>query len=124
MPQDEETFQFIADKGDSRMRLDRILLRRITDVTRLSRTTAQQWIAAGAVQVDGIGVRRAAGKVKEGARISVAVPASAPRRTRPQAEPTALDVVFEDEWLLVVNKPAGLVVHPSYKQTSGTMLNA
>jgi 23S rRNA pseudouridine1911/1915/1917 synthase len=124
MPQDADTFQFIADKGDSRLRLDRILLRRITDVTRLSRTTAQQWIAAGAVQVDGIDVRRPASKVKEGARISVAVPASAPRRTCPQAEPAALDVVFEDEWLLVVNKPAGLVVHPSYKQTSGTMLNA
>jgi 23S rRNA pseudouridine1911/1915/1917 synthase len=124
MPQDPDTFHFIADKGDSRLRLDRILVRRITDVTRLSRTTAQQWIASGGVQVDGIDVCRAAFRVREGARIAVAVPASAPRRTRPQAEPTALDVVFEDEWLLVVNKPAGVVVHPSYKQTSGTMLNA
>jgi len=124
MPQDADTFQFVADKGDARLRLDRILVRRITDVTRLSRTTAQQWIVSGAVQVDGVDVRRAASRVREGARVSVEVPASAPRRTRPQAEPAALDVVFEDEWLLVVNKPAGLVVHPSYKQTSGTMLNA
>ena len=124
MPREAETFQFIADKGDSRLRLDRILLRRITDITRLSRTMAQQWIADGAVQVDGIEVHRPASRVREGARVSVAVPASAPRRTRPEPEPAALDVLFQDDALLVVNKPAGVVVHPSYKQTSGTMLNA
>ena len=124
MPEEAETFQFIADKGDSRLRLDRILIRRVTDVTRLSRTMAQQWIADGAVQVDGIDVRRPAARVREGARVSIAVPAAAPRRTRPEPEATALDVIFQDDSLLVVNKPAGVVVHPSYKQTSGTMLNA
>lgn len=124
MPREAETFQFVADKGDSRLRLDRILVRRVTDVTRLSRTTAQQWIADGAVQVDGVEVRRPAARVQEGARVSIAVPASAPRRTRPEPEPAALDVIFQDDSLLVVNKPAGIVVHPSYKQTSGTMLNA
>jgi 23S rRNA pseudouridine1911/1915/1917 synthase len=124
MPREAETFQFIADKGDSRLRLDRILVRRVTDITRLSRTTAQQWIADGAVQVDGTQVRRPASRVREGARVSIAVPASAPRRTRPEPEPAALDVIFQDDALLVVNKPAGVVVHPSYKQTSGTMLNA
>jgi 23S rRNA pseudouridine1911/1915/1917 synthase len=124
MPREAETFQFVADKGDSRLRLDRIVVRRVTDVTRLSRTTAQQWIADGAVQVDGVDVRRPAARVQEGARVSIAVPASAPRRTRPEPEPAALDVIFQDDSLLVVNKPAGVVVHPSYKQTSGTMLNA
>jgi len=124
MPQDVDTFQFIADKGDAQLRLDRILVRRITDVTRLSRTTAQAWIASGAVQIDGLDVRRPASRVREGARVSVAVPDTAPRRTRPQPEAGALDIVFEDDSLLVVNKPAGVVVHPSYKQTSGTMLNA
>jgi 23S rRNA pseudouridine1911/1915/1917 synthase len=124
MSREAETFQFIADKGDSRLRLDRILVRRVTDLRRLSRTMAQQWIADGAVQVDGIDVRRPASRVREGARVSVAVPASAPRRTRPEPEPAALDVLFQDDALLVVNKPAGVVVHPSYKQTSGTMLNA
>jgi 23S rRNA pseudouridine1911/1915/1917 synthase len=46
------------------------------------------------------------------------------QRRRPQPEEGPLDVVFEDSRLLVVNKPAGLVVHPTYKNTSGTLLNA
>jgi 23S rRNA pseudouridine1911/1915/1917 synthase len=124
MPRNADTFQFIADKGDARLRLDRILVRRVTDVSRLSRTTAQQWIASGAVQVDGADVRRPASKVREGARIEVALPDSAPRRTRPEPEPASLDVIFQDDCLLLINKPAGIVVHPSYKQTTGTMLNA
>ena len=124
MPQDADTFQFIADKGDARLRLDRILVRRVTDVTRLSRTTAQEWIASGAVRIDGLDVRRPASRAREGAHVSVDVPDTAPRRTRPQPEPGALNIVFEDDSLIVVNKPAGVVVHPSYKHTSGTMLNA
>ena len=124
MPADADTLQFVADKGDSRLRLDRILVRHVTVVARFSRTIAQQWITAGAVQVDGTDVRRASSRVREGACVSVAVPASAPRRATPQPEPSPLDVIFQDDFLLVVNKPAGVVVHPSYKQTSGTMLNA
>ena len=46
-----------------------------------------------------------------------------PRR-RPQPEEGPLNIVYEDEWMLVANKPAGLVVHPTYKNTSGTLLNA
>ena len=64
MPSPADPFQFIADKGDARLRLDRILVRRVTDVTRLSRTTAQQWIASGAVEVDGIGVQRPSARVR------------------------------------------------------------
>jgi 23S rRNA pseudouridine1911/1915/1917 synthase len=45
-------------------------------------------------------------------------------RRRPQPEEGPLDIIYEDEWMLVVNKPAGLVVHPTYKNTSGTLLNA
>jgi 23S rRNA pseudouridine1911/1915/1917 synthase len=46
-----------------------------------------------------------------------------PRR-RPQPEEGPLDIRYEDEWMLVVNKPSGIVVHPTYKNTSGTLLNA
>ncbi len=46
-----------------------------------------------------------------------------PRR-RPQPEEGPLDILYEDEWMLVANKPTGLVVHPTYKNTSGTLLNA
>jgi 23S rRNA pseudouridine1911/1915/1917 synthase len=46
-----------------------------------------------------------------------------PRR-RPQPEEGPLDILYEDEWMLVANKPTGIVVHPTYKNTSGTLLNA
>jgi 23S rRNA pseudouridine1911/1915/1917 synthase len=55
--------------------------------------------------------------------VTVALPASVPRRLRPESEAADLDVLYEDEWLLALNKPPGVVVHPSYKQTSGTLLN-
>jgi len=124
MPETADTFHFIADKGDARSRLDRILVRRVTDVSRFSRTVAQHWIEAGAVSVDGLPARRAATRVREGASITVSVPATAIRRARPAAEESELRIVHEDDSLLVIDKPAGVVVHPSYKQTSGTLLNA
>jgi 23S rRNA pseudouridine1911/1915/1917 synthase len=46
-----------------------------------------------------------------------------PRR-RPQPEEGPIDIIYEDDWMLVANKPAGVVVHPTYKNTSGTLLNA
>jgi 23S rRNA pseudouridine1911/1915/1917 synthase len=124
MPDSPETFHFIADKGDARSRLDRILVRRIKDVSRFSRNVAQRWIESGLVLVDGRPVVRASTRVADGARITVDIPASATRRTRPAAEDAALTVLYEDEAMLVIDKPPGVVVHPSYKQLSGTLLNA
>lgn len=124
MPQPASTFQFVADKGDARSRLDRILVRRITAISRLSRTLVQDWIAGGAVLVDGRPVTRPSAHVREGASVEVALPDSAPRRTRPAPEDHPLTVLHDDDALLVVAKAPGVVVHPSYKQTSGTLLNA
>ena len=56
--------------------------------------------------------------------VSVAIPSSAVRRARPEPEPLLLDVLYEDDYLMAINKQAGMVVHPSYKQYSGTLLNA
>jgi len=123
MPESRETFQFVADRGDARSRLDRILVRRLTSLSRFSRSRAQEWIAAGAVTVDGIPAQRAAMRVPEGAAIGVDVPLSARFKARPQSEPVPLTVLYEDAAVLVVNKPAGMIVHPSYKRTSGTLLN-
>jgi 23S rRNA pseudouridine1911/1915/1917 synthase len=75
------------------------------------------------VTVDGLALLRPASRVRIGAHVTIAIPASAPRRLRPEAEAADLDVLYEDEWLLALNKPPGVVVHPSYKQTSGTLLN-
>lgn len=124
MPHSEGTIQFIADRGDTRLRLDQVLVRRIRDVSRLSRTAAQQWIASGAVTVNGVEAPRPSVRVREGAAIEVTLPSTATLRARPSPEDAALDVLYEDDVLLVVNKPAGVVVHPSYKQSAGTLLNA
>ena len=123
MPDSAQRFQFVADRGDAGRRLDQALVRRVEGLSRLSRTTAQRWIESGAVEVDGRRTTRAAATLREGATVAVMVPASAPRRTRPAAEPATLDVLYEDDDLIVVNKPAGIVVHPTYKQTAGTVLN-
>jgi 23S rRNA pseudouridine1911/1915/1917 synthase len=124
MPDPSPAFQFIADRGDARLRLDQVLVRRIRDVRHFSRTVARQWIEAGVVAIDGRVTSRAGVRVPEGAAICVSIPGAAVRRERPQPESLALDVLYEDQHLIAVNKPAGMVVHPSYKQSSGTLLNA
>jgi 23S rRNA pseudouridine1911/1915/1917 synthase len=123
MPDARDTFHFVADRGDAGHRLDQVLVRRVTEISRFSRTTAQRWIADGAVEVDARVVTRPSSTVAEGATVRIAVPADAPRRARPEAEPTPIEVVHEDDHLLVISKPAGVVAHPTYKQTSGTALN-
>lgn len=87
-----------------------------------SRATVQRWIAAGDVLIDGR-PGRASAEVAEGAVIEVR---PAPPETS-SAEPDAsikLEVVFEDAHLLVINKPAGLVVHPARGHEGGTLVNA
>lgn len=110
------------DRGDYRMRLDRVLLRHLKDETGVSRNRIQTWIDAGDVLVNGAPAARAAWRVQQGDDLQVRV---APRRPRPRpsAEPLPLDVLYEDEDLLALNKPAGLVVHPSYKNATGTLIN-
>jgi 23S rRNA pseudouridine1911/1915/1917 synthase len=124
MPDFAATIQFDADRGDARLRLDQVIVRRVTGVSRLSRTTAQRWIESGAVTVDGRVTGRPAARVREGASISVALPETTVRRARPAGEPGVLDILHEDASLIALNKPAGMIVHPSYKQLSGTLLNA
>ena len=119
-----ETFQFIADRGDSRLRLDQVLSRRVTSVTHMSRSVAQKWIEAGAVAVDGRTARRSSDRVREQAAITVVFPAGTVLRSVPAPEPGSLDILYEDDTLIAINKPPGLVVHPSYKQPSGTLLNS
>jgi len=124
MPDPEETVHFSADRGDSRLRLDQILVRRVTGITRMSRNVAQQWIESGAVRVDGRVLRRPAVRVREGALVEVALPPTAVRRSIPQPEDADVRVLYEDRSFIAIDKPPGIVVHPSYKQLSGTLLNA
>ena len=124
MPEPPRRIHFVADRGDARLRLDQVLVRRVVEVTRMSRSRAQEWIETGAVLVDGAPAVRPATRVREGASIDIALPDSAQARVRPAPEDRTLDVLYEDEHLVAVDKPVGLVVHPSYKNASGTLLNA
>ena len=114
---------FVAGRGDSRLRLDQVVALHVTHVSRMSRTVAQRWIEDGCVAVDGVPARRSSHRVRTGAAITVTPPASAPLRQAPQPEPLDLDVLYEDADLIAVNKPAGMVVHPSYRNATGTLLN-
>lgn len=87
----------------------------------LSRTQAATLIANGHVAVDGR-PERASYRPRPGQRVSVEVPPPPGRDVL--AESIPLHVVFEDEWLLVVDKPAGMVVHPAPGHWSGTLVNA
>ena len=89
----------------------------------MSRTRAQSWITDGLVSVDGVRAVRPSVKVRLGAAVVVTLPATTPLREAPRAEELPLEIIYEDDDLLAVNKPAGMVVHPSFRNVSGTVLN-
>lgn len=99
-------------------RLDKVLSKL---VPQYSRSRIQQWIEAGFVSVDG-----QPGRIKMtmlGDETIVIQPQAAPDEGAYQAENIPLEIVYEDEAILVINKPAGLVVHPAAGNWSGTLLN-
>ena len=100
-------------------RLDRVLAQLVGE---FSRSHLQGLIEAGHVRLDGVVATSPSRKVRVGQELQVhLVPPAESLAFR--AEPMALDIVFEDEHVLVVNKPAGLVVHPAAGNWSGTLLN-
>ena len=91
-------------------------------VPEFSRNYLQQLIEAGGVTVKGIKTVKTSAKVKAGDELSIELrPTPQSQAFKPEA--MALDIVYEDEYLLVINKPAGLVVHPAPGNWSGTLLN-
>lgn len=89
----------------------------------MSRARAQRWIADGLVSVDQTPAARASVHVREGATVAVTLPAVSKLREEPGPEDIPLDVLYEDDDLMAINKPAGMVVHPSFRNASGTLLN-
>jgi 23S rRNA pseudouridine1911/1915/1917 synthase len=104
------------DTGD---RLDRVLARHIAE---LSRSRLKTLIEAGAVAIDGATIRDPSHRVNSGMAISVDVPP--PQPAKPAPEPIALDVVYEDDDIVVIDKPRNLVVHPAAGNWTGTLVNA
>jgi len=104
---------------DASERLDRFLSRRFPKV---SRARFQDVIANGGVAVEGTVVRQPRRKVKAGEQVKVELPPAVPPEPKPEAIPLA--IIFEDQELVVIDKPAGLVVHPSAGHETGTLVNA
>jgi len=99
-------------------RLDKILAQLFSDY---SRARLQQWVSDGVVLVDGKQLR-SKDKLRGGEQIEITVELEEEVDSRPEAIP--LNIVYEDESILVINKPVGLVVHPAAGNREGTMLNA
>ena len=108
-----------AAESDSGLRLDRLLAAKLGD---LSRSRLQTLIRGGAVTCGGRTIGDPGLRVKPGEVYAVAVPE--PAAAVPLGEAIALDVVHEDDDLIVIDKPAGLVVHPAAGHASGTLVNA
>ena len=114
-----EHYRFEASKGQSALRVDKFLMNLIENTTR---SKIQNAIETGAVLVNDAAVKSNY-KVKAGDVVRVVL-AHPTYEQLLKPEDIALDIVYEDDQLLVVNKPAGMVVHPGHGNYSGTLVNA
>lgn len=114
---DARTVSLLVD--DPGERLDKVIALKLPE---LSRTQAQRLIEQGCVTVNGEVVRKPAFKLESLASLTVSLPAPAPAAHA--AEPIPLAIVFENQDLLVINKPAGMVVHPAAGHVGSTLVNA
>src|SRR5574344_711304 len=115
----EKIYSFIVDSKFNGGRLDKFLSRSMPDV---SRSLVQQWINGGNVTSDENVVLDNAHKVKTDDNIQVIIPPAI--EAIPEPENISLEIVYEDEDLIVVNKPAGMTVHPAPGAYNGTLVNA
>lgn len=117
-PEDAGRYTFVTRADDAGARLDVALGRR---VEMGSRSRVAGLIRAGAVTVDGV-LRAKSFLLVEGQTVAVILPGEASPNLAPES--LAVPVLYEDEWLLVVDKPAGMAVHPSRGHSSGTLVHA
>jgi len=110
------TFRF---QNDTPERLDKFLVGQLQE---FSRSRIQGLIAGGFVDVNGRPARKAGQPLEAGDTLTVRIPPAAPSGLIPENIP--LDILFENDELLVVNKPAGMVVHPAAGHAAGTLVNA
>ncbi|MGE3509309.1 MAG: RluA family pseudouridine synthase [Vicinamibacterales bacterium] len=115
----------IANRGHAGSRVDRVLADQLADVRQATRTQIQTWIREGTVTVNGRPPRKPSSRVGIGDIIRVDLPADAASARRVmEAEPApTVRVLYEDEHLLAVDKPPGMVAHPTYRHPTGTLMN-
>ena len=114
----DRVLNFRFDK-ETPERLDKFLVGQLQE---FSRSRIQTLIMGGFVDVNGHAAKKTGQTLESGFHVTVRVPPSAPTNLTPENIP--LDIVFENEDLIVVNKPAGMVVHPAAGHSSGTLVNA
>lgn len=112
--------EFVADSTAAGERIDQWLAAQLAPD--LSRSRIQGLMRDGAIALNGKAVTEPKRKLNDGDVISIATPEPTP--AEPQGEDIPLDILFEDDDLIVINKPAGLVVHPAAGNWTGTLVNA
>ncbi|MDA5193004.1 RluA family pseudouridine synthase [Govanella unica] len=115
----DQNFDLETLPEDAGQRLDRVLAARLTS---LSRSRIQDLIATGQVLIDGTAAASTSLKIKAGQRVTLHVPP--PVDPLPRGQDIPLEIVYEDAHLMVINKPAGLVVHPAPGSLESTLVNA
>jgi 23S rRNA pseudouridine1911/1915/1917 synthase len=116
--------RFQADRGDTGRRLDHVLAARLGPTLFSSRTRLQAWLADGAATVNGRTIVRCAHRLRAGDAVLLTLPRE-PAREPPSVvpQPMPLEVLYEDDEILALNKPAGCLVHPTAREREGTVLN-
>lgn len=114
-----EHYHFVVDKGQSLIRIDKFLVNKLEST---SRTRIQAASSAGNILVNTTAVK-ANYKIKPGDEISIVLP-HPPREIELIPENIPINIVYEDEDIILVNKSAGMVVHPGYGNYTGTLVNA
>jgi len=112
-------YSFTVTAGEAGRRLDQYLT---THLERLSRARVQELIAQGKVRVAGAPATRSSLRLKLGQVVEAEWTPAGPLRALP--EPIPLDILYQDEDVVVINKPAGMAVHPAGRLRSGTLVNA
>jgi 23S rRNA pseudouridine1911/1915/1917 synthase len=115
----DQRLEVIVEGSEGSPRLDRVLAARLSE---LSRSRLKALILDGQVTVKGAPIRDPAYHVAQGDTITIDVPE--PVAAEPLPEDIALDIVYEDDDLIVIDKPSGLVVHPAAGHETGTLVNA
>src|SRR5690606_3435460 len=114
-----EHHRIVVDRGQALIRLDKFLMQRLPNVTR---TKLQEAIHLGFVKVNDRTVKPNH-KIHPEDVVTVSLP-EPPRDTEVIPEDIPLNIIYEDDHLMIVNKPAGMVVHPAHQNWTGTLVNA